>query len=385
MAMTKKLNLDKLDRYLENVPKDRTPGINMAVYKDGEIVFRKCYGTDDKDMKHKTQPDTAYTLFSMTKLFTTGAAMQLIEKGKLKLNDPVAKYLPAYENMTVQTRYGVRPARTVLRVKHLMAMQGGFDYNLGTPEIRKVVEETNGHATTRQVIDALAKKPLCFDPGTHFQYSLCHDVLAVVIEVASGMRFEEYLRKNIWQPLGIVNASMHKDTYPEKEKLAEIWTNTPSDPTLKASGTHNVFVVSDRYESGGAGLIATCDEYMKYAATIANGGVSPFTGARLFKKETIDLWHKDRQLSKACYEDFQRCKPLYGYGLGVRTNITKGNGSAPIGEFGWDGAAGSYVMLDTDYNVAAVYMQSVCNSAYDCGNMHHDIRDIIFDAIYAAE
>lgn len=131
--------------------------------------------------------------------------MQLIEKGLFDLDTPVSNILPEYKNLNVKTNKGLIPAKNPMTIRHLLSMQSGLNYDLDAPSIRKVVEETNNEATTRQVIAALANEPLEFEPGTHFLYSLSHDVLGAVVEVVSGQKFSEYLHEHIFKPLGMKN------------------------------------------------------------------------------------------------------------------------------------------------------------------------------------
>jgi CubicO group peptidase (beta-lactamase class C family) len=187
------LNQKILADYLDSLEKSGIPGCDCVIYREHRPVFRHTTGYSDHG---KTKPLTSantYWLFSATKLFTCTAILQLLEKGKLRLDAPVAEYLPEYGTLKVKDGTEIKPAVNTLTIRHLLSMQSGLNYNLEVPSIRKVVEETGRKATTRQIIRALANEPLDFEPGTHFQYSLSHDVLGAVIEEVSGLSFGEYL------------------------------------------------------------------------------------------------------------------------------------------------------------------------------------------------
>ena len=183
------MDFSRLTAYLDSLATVGVPGCDLAVYRDHEQVYRHAAGHRDARKEQPMRGDETYCLYSCTKVFTTCAAMQLIGEGRLSLDDPVSDYLPAYGHLTVRDGEAVRPAKRVMTVRHLMSLQSGLDYDLATPAMQKVMAETGGLATTRQLVDARAQDPLCFEPGTDFLYSTSHDVLAAVIEVVSGQSF----------------------------------------------------------------------------------------------------------------------------------------------------------------------------------------------------
>ncbi len=363
----------KLDAYLDSLRDKGICGCGISVARDGEILFRKDYGFDDGALTRPTSSRTVYPLYSMTKVVTSCAAMQLIERGLLGLDDPVAKWLPAYETVTVRTPDGPKKAERVMTVRHLLAMQGGLDYDLNAPEIRRAIEAAGGNPDTRQIADALAARPLSFEPGTRFQYSLCHDVLAAVIEAAAERRFSEQVKREIFDPLGISGMVFHPADLPASARLAALWICDPATGIPRRQEYPLGFIFSERYESGGAGLFGSCDEYMKLASALSC--------EKLLKPETIALWHTDQMNSPACRADFQLIeKKGYSYGLGVRTNVTPGQ-RHPLGEFGWDGAAGSYVLIDTANRLAIVYTQNILNCRFAYVSVHPTLRDLTYEIL----
>ena len=191
------LNREKLTTYLDSLSGLGIPSVDCIVSKDHEQIYRHMNGCVDIDMTEPVRPDQRYLMFSMTKVQTMTAVMQLIEQGRLSLDDEVAKYLPAYAKLQVKDENGIRDLEEPLRIWHLLSMQSGLDYDLNRPLIIRVLNEKGKSATTRELVDAFAESPLLFEPWTHFLYSLSHDVAAAVIEVISGMSFGEYLKKNI--------------------------------------------------------------------------------------------------------------------------------------------------------------------------------------------
>ncbi len=367
--------------YLDSLEAKGIPGCDCVIFHNHKPIFRHTTGFADAG---KTKPLTSantYWLFSATKLITCTAVMQLVEKGKVSLDSPVADYLPEYKYLKVKCGSGVVPAKNILTIRHLLSMQSGLNYNLQAPSILKVLEDTQNQATTRQIIKELANEPLEFEPGTHFLYSLSHDVLGAVIEVASGQKFGEYLKEHILKPLGMKNTGF--ELTPDKEtNMSEQFEYDMDTMTSKPISLVNCYKLSDKYESGGAGLISTVDDYILFLDAMCNDGVSA-DGYRVLTRESIDLMRKDQMndISKKDFDGFGRIG--YSYGLGVRTLIEKEKSGvkSPLGEFGWDGAAGAYAVIDVENHLAIFYAQHVRNCGYAYSDIHPKIRDLSYEIL----
>lgn len=375
--MNQKILID----YLDSLGKCGIPGCDCVVYREHRPVFRHTTGYSDHG---KTKPLTSantYWLFSASKLFTCTAVLQLAEKGSVRLDDPVSKYLPEYGALKVKDDSGVKPAKNTMTIRHLLSMQSGLNYNLEAPSILKVLEETDRKATTRQVIRALANEPLDFEPGTHFQYSLSHDVLGAVIEVVSGLSFGDYLSEHIFKPLGMKNTGFEL-TPERKANMSDQFIYDGETMTSAPMSLENCYALSERYESGGAGLISTADDYILYLDAMCNGGTSR-EGYRVLTADSIDLMRED-QLNDVSKKDFALFnRKGYSYGLGVRTLIEreKSGVRSPIGEFGWDGAAGAYALIDVKNRLAIFYAQHVRNCGYVYDVIHPMIRDLTYEML----
>ena len=376
------MDFSELTEYLDSLRAVGVPGCDMIVNRDHEQLYRHMAGYRDAEGSEPMRGDETYCMYSCTKVYTSCAAMQLIEKGIIGLDDPVSDYLPAYAHITVRDGDTVRPARRVMTVRHLLSMQSGLDYVLDTPSIRKVLEQTGGMATTRQIAEARAGDPLCFEPGTNFLYSLSHDVLAAVIEVASGMKFSEYLERNIFEPLDIRSTGFQMDDAKRQRLCAQFVVNAETGALDLCPKDVMNYRLSPVYESGGAGLICDLRDYAIFADALACGGVSA-SGARILRPETIQLWSAN-QLCPQGRDTFDIWKRLgYSYALGVRTRVdTAVGGRGQIGEFGWDGAACSWVMIDPVNHLSAFYAMHVCNYGYAYDVIHPKLRDLIYGAVW---
>lgn len=373
------MDFTKLSVFIDSLGSQGIPGCDCAVFSGHKPVFRKMQGHKDSAGKIPVSHNDIYLLFSITKILTCCAIMKLIEEEKIFPDSDVSVYLPAFSEMTVRTSNGLRPAYKRITIRHLMTMTAGLDYNIQSPSVSDVLNATCGKASTIEIIDAIAREPLSFEPGTHYQYSLCHDVLAGVIEVVSGMTFSGYLNKIFFEPLGMKNSFFHPDAAASK-RIADFYLYDPKNRISTKTDVFTGFVPSENYDSGGAGLYSSVDDYIKFASALACGGISS-AGTQLLKRSSIDMMRKD-QLSGDLRADFDKLsKKGYSYGLGVRTLIDSNSSKSPVGEFGWDGAAGSYVLIDPDNGISIFYAQHIMNCSFAFEHIHPTIRDLTYECM----
>ena len=305
------------------------PGFDLAVYKGGKPILRYQNGYRDLQAKTKMDGTERYFIYSCSKPITCTAALQLWEKGLFSLEDRLCDYLPEFSEMTVQTETGIRKAQKPILIRHLFEMTAGLSYNKNTENLSRCREETNGRCPTRETMRYLAKDPLLFEPGTQWHYSLCHDVLAALVEVLSGEKFETYVKKNIFDPLGMQNSTfMLPDS--ELDTIAPLYTFR--DGCAAEMPKELSYKLGTEYASGGAGGISTVDDYMKF--------LEGWRTDALIKPETRRLMTTNRLTDKQASTFTLRDR--YGYGLGVR--CSKGDPRYP--EFGWGGAACAYLAVE---------------------------------------
>ena len=356
----------------------QVPGCDLIIMREHETLLRYSAGVRDYAGNQTIQPDDIYLLYSCTKPMTCAAAMQLVEQNIIQLDDPVSKYLPEFEN-TFLLKDG-KPVKTTqtMTIRHLLTMSAGFNYDRQTQPILDVITK-NPNARTVDIVNALVRSPLQFEPGEKFLYSMCHDVLAAVIEVATNQKFSGYMEKNIWQPLGMTDTGFH---FPKEKRHRLVALYECDQPGSYYPYTkENEFNLTDQYESGGAGLYSTVNDYARFADAMANGGVG-ITGKQILKPETIDLMRTE-QMSNFTMDTRFGCTagPGYGYGLGVRTLIDNSYSKSSLGEFGWDGAAGSYVMIDPKYGLSIFFAMHVRNWPALIGCGHAPIRDLTYEVL----
>ena len=363
------MDFSPLSAYLNEIS-EIVPGYDCILRLDRETLFRQAHGC---------RADGLYWFYSATKLFTCTAACRLLERGLLGLDDPVSRYLPEYARLQVRQEDGsLRPARTALLIRHLFTMCGGLTYDIMSPQIRGAQDRS-----TRGVLRAVSEMPLAFDPGESYLYSLCHDVLAGVVEIVSGRRFADYVRRDIMDPLGMSAEDMTFHPTPEQAaRLEPQYEWRGEGKPLRAVSGDNPFCFSDAYDSGGAGLCGTAEAYILLSEALACGGAGR-DGYPLLKPETIRLMRKP-QLEPGPLAAFraQERYSSYNYGLGVRTRADQLDGSpAPLGEFGWDGAAGAYTMICPDEHVSFLYVQHIRNMGPVYDVVHPRLRDLVWQIL----
>ena len=322
------------------------PGFDLIVYKDGECILRHMGGYADPENKVPTQGKEKYHIYSCSKLFTCVAAMQLWEKGMFSLEDDLADYLPAFREMTVKVKgVGNRKAKNPIKIHHLFQMTAGLNYKLQTPLLREYYLADGGRCPTVELVNQFAKTPLEFEPGEGWQYSLCHDVLAALVEVLSGQKFESYVKEHIFDPLGMENSDF---LHP-----IEDWEGFARQYRyLKETGEFqpwwiNTYRPGREYASGGAGCVSTVEDYIKFLEALR-------VGDQILKKETIAMMATDR-LTEQQREMYTYGNASVGYGLGMRTP----RGDPKRTEFGWGGAAGAFASVDPVNNLTIFYAQHV--------------------------
>ncbi len=365
--------------FMDLMARERTPGNAVQVYLNGQHVFGYEAGYSNLETEETLRGTEYFNIYSCSKIATCTAGAQLLERGKILLTDPLHDYIPEFRHMAVKQPDGTLvEAKKDITVGDLFSMTAGFTYNTKTPAFEKAHRLTNGKMDTMTVIRCLAEEPLAFEPGERWCYSLCHDVLAGLIESVSGKKFRDYMDTNIFEPLGM-NRTVYHANDAILDNMAEQYRFVPEGEeaefnlveaqkygkattgTFVNVGKNRHLVLGPEYDSGGAGIITTVPDYVKLLAALANNGMG-LSGERILSPNTVELMKTDRLTEwQRPYFNWKQLMG-YGYGLGVRTFIDKRVGhTCNIGEFGWGGAAGATAMIDTKENLAVFFVQHTLN------------------------
>lgn len=395
-------NLKKIPSIFNNyIQQKRVAGANILIYQQGKEICYYQSGKADIENNLDFKRDTICRLYSMSKPVTAVAAMILIERGILDFAEEVGRYIPEFYNLQICTEPGRsgKPHKTarVLTIQDLLNMSSGYTYGAywdGAPlgehltsdliaELNKDVEGPNT-ISTLDVAKKLAAIPVNFEPGTDYQYGLSADILGAVIEVASGMRFSDFLKKEIFEPLGMVDTDFWVP--PEKQnRLAFSYEEVPGKEMKKLDwpnlGVQAFAKQRPQFESGGAGLCSTVDDYMKFTEMLTNGGI--LNGKRILQEKTVQYLAGAR-LRPDVQKHFDEKMPhLPGYTycnlLRVAMEPGRCNVITEKGEFGWDGWLGPYMSVDLKNHLAIVMMMQKVNSG--TWDMTRKIKNVIYTSL----
>ena len=357
-----------LEKFVANGP----AGCSFMVMRHGKEEYSHFTGKANLETGELITQDTLFRVYSMTKVITCTLALMYFERGYFLMSDPVSDYLPAYGNLKVaklspNSSFKTEPVRQPLLIKHLFNMTAGLsypgEYDPAAIETGKASQELlkRGKAgekiTVQDLANALADVPLAFEPGTHWRYSLAHDVLGALIEVWSGKTFGEALADELFNPLGMTSTGF-RISEATRDLLCPMYKRDEKGNMTQATNMDTHFQPEAAFESGGGGLISTLSDYSKFAQMMANGGQSG--GRNFISRKTIDMMATNT-LGPAQMADYDwGYLNGYGYGFGVRTLMDKSTGlNGSIGEFGWSGMAGTWVLIDPSEGLSAVYMQQL--------------------------
>ncbi|MDB5679310.1 serine hydrolase [Sphingomonas bacterium] len=369
----------------------RAAGASALVWQGGVERYFGAFGDADREAKRPMARDTLVQIFSMTKPVTGVALMQLWEQGKFGLDDPLARYLPAFGNVKVLGEPGVdgkpvlcAPVRPIA-IRDIMRHTAGFSYGMRDTAADKIFHDINPLALTNSLEefgDKLAQVPLLFDPGMEWSYSTGVDVQALLIEHLTGDAFEPHVRKAILDPLGMKDTGWTQpaDRLP---RFAASYAKQ-ADGTLARVPDEKARMLNfgrRKLTMGGAGLASTLDDYMRFARMLLGRGT--LDGTRIIKPSTIRLMSTDQLDPRITRRFFLPEKGAVGFGLdfAVRIaqprNATENRGT--VGEFFWDGAETTLFWVDPANDLAAVFFVQV--TPFD-GTLHHDIRAAVYGSGY---
>lgn len=359
------MNFHRLKELADSFTSWRIPGCALEVRQGGERVYSCASGFSDRENGIEMTGETLMYMYSASKPVTCAAALTLWEKGLFLLSDPVYGFLPDWSDMRVLVRDENGGEKTVpvnrpVTVGDLFTMTSGLDYNVNLPSFSAKRDELSPRCGTVELMNALGRDPLLFQPGEKWMYGLSHDVLGAIVEVVSGSSLKDYAKKAIFEPLEMEN-TFYGGEIPSG--LAVQYRFDDTSGVYVPTDNRNGFAFGSDYYSGGAGIISTVEDMSKFAGCLSMKGKTP-TGDRILSSATVDLM-KENALNGEQLKGFDwQALAGYGYGLGVRVLIDKAKAQSPssLGEFGWTGAAGAYMLCDTERKLSLFYAHHMLNN-----------------------
>ena len=354
---------------LQSIRDGDLPGMVALIARNGKIVYHKAFGTSDAVFGKKLQKDNIFRLASQSKAITATAVMMLWEQGKFNLDDPISKYIPEFANPLVldsllpDGTYRTSPAENEITIRHLLTHTSGLGYGVIDKDerIKKIYAAagivdlfTTENVTLGDNIKKLAALPLHHNPGEAFTYSESYDVLGYFIEVISGIPFDVYLRKHIFDPLGMDDTWFYLPQNKADRLVAvqtkkdEQWINYP----ITFYDTDYPIKGEKKFLSGGAGLSSTALDYAKFLQMYLNKG--ELNGVRLLSRTTVDVI-----LANQIGELWGKEGGAY-YGLAFMVQSKKGEetgGNSSVGTFSWGGYFNTMYFADPEEQVIGILLK----------------------------
>jgi CubicO group peptidase (beta-lactamase class C family) len=373
----------------EYVDSSYIPGAVALVARHGKIVYHQAFGYADVDSRQPLQRDHIFRIASQTKAVTSVAVMMLYEEGRILLDEPISKYIPAFRQPQVldafnptDTTYTIVPAKREVTIRDLLTHTSGIGYaGIGTPEARAIYAKhdiPSGIGTPNgnlgEAIEQLAALPLMHQPGERWTYGLNTDVLGYLVEVVSGLTLDEFFRQRIFEPLG----------------MADTWFYLPSDKHARLMRLHTedrdkkVILypldgdpdpefpkLAGSFYSGGAGLSSTVYDYAVFLQMLLNGGA--YQGERLLSPAII------RMMTSNQIGELKVGAKKFGLGFGLTTEEEAARLPPSVGSYDWGGAfATSYWVDPQEGIIGLLYTQKYPNSY---GDLAAKFRVLVYQAV----
>ena len=382
-----------LDRLLQGFTDSGLPGCTLHVTQRGKLIYEGCFGWSDIENRVPVTEWSVFRMASMSKLPLYTVMMMLYEKGKCLLTDPIWLYLPEWKDMKKCVRrpngsLEIVPAERPITISDAMSMKCGLPYcnskaPTDDPTLRSMqacMEPlwAKGRYTVQEHIAAMSKAVLAFEPGTHWLYGFSSEITAALIEKLADKPIDDVFREYLFEPLGMTSTAS-RFFGDMSNRLVKLYTRE-ADGTLAPTRTDfdRKFLPGPEHDAGWGRLFSNVNDYTRLLGMLANGGV--WDGVRIMGRKTIDLMRAN-SLNDAQMRDFENLYNAgYGYGLGVRTRITAEpvGGRGQLGEFGWDGAACSYAVIDPVNHLSAFFAMHVRSFGYAYDVIHPTIRDLLY-------
>ena len=371
--------LQRIDRALQQyVDENRLAGAVALVLRDGQTVYERAFGWSDKEAGRRMTTDTIFRIASQTKAITSAAILSLVEEGKIGINEPVSRHIPAYAHTSVAARnegeMKVVPAKRPVTIRDLLTHTAGISYGTG-PDVASLYEAKGlgpaagfGWFTADKnepicdTMERLATLPFASQPGEAWVYGYNTDILGCVVERASSTPLDQFVRTRITDPLGMKDTQFFLPSE-RRERLAAVYSSGPDGKITRAPDGprgQGTYVEGPRRSfAGGAGLLSTARDYARFLEMIRNGGA--LNGTRILAPRTVELMTTNQVGTLHSTNGL-------GFGFGFETTDRYGaNGMDAVGAFGWGGAYGTMYRVDPQAQLVIVLMIQMLPNATDVG------------------
>lgn len=380
--------LSRIDQMLEqHVKAQHIPGAVALIVRHGKIVYYKAFGYSDVEKKTSLKKDDIFRIASQSKAITSLAVMMLWEEGKFLLDDPVSKYIPEFKNPKVlksfnkaDSSFASEAANREITIRQLLTHSSGIDYAvIGSPEFKAIYAKAgvpsgigNDSHQLGEKMKILGGLPLKHQPGERWTYGLNTDVLGYLVEIWSGMSFDQFLKTRIFEPLGMGDTFFYLPKS-KQNRLVALHGNKDGKVFKMKTPPYDAFdpdypALKGTYFSGGAGLSSTVEDYAKFLQLFLNGG--EFNGSRLLSRKTVELMLTDQ---------LPHLDNDFGLGFGLETARNDYDSPESIGSFSWGGAFSTQYWADPKEDLLGLIYTNIYNNPY--GSISETFKVLTYQAI----
>ncbi len=383
--MAEGFDLKRLERVAElcdwYVSERKLAGAQVQVAYEGKVALRHTTGLAERETDTALGEDALFRIYSMTKPITSIALMQLHEQGRVLLEDPVSRYIPEFANPQVwaggtAAAPETRPASNVMTVRDVLTHTSGLTYGFfrSHPLDELYRQDDLGDFTTPDIsledgVKLLASKPLLFEPGTAWNYSMSTDVCGRIVEVVSGQGLDGYFDEHIFGPLGMESTGFSVSE-PNVSRVATNYTRGPDATLVRIGGSASRLVKKPAFLSGGGGLLSSTDDYQRFCDMLLGDG--QLDGERVIGRKTLEFMTANHlpggktlnDLGQSTFSETVMEGMGFGLGFSVVVDAAAHGAMTSNGEYGWGGAASTAFFVDPVERITAVFMTQFMPSSF---------------------
>ena len=388
------MSSERLDRITQMtqgyVDEGKLAGVITLVARDGAIVHYEAVGNRGVNDERPLEKDALFRIFSMTKPITAAAAMILYEEGKFQLSDPVSKFVPEFENLTVLGDDGViRPAENEMTMQQLLSHTTGLSYGFNPADAvdqRYQAAELWSSKDLDELTEKIAALPLKFEPGAQWHYSVAVDITGVVVERISGQSFDVFLKERMFDPLGMEDTFFNVPEDKRDRFLPNHTWDAENETLVQTGSDEDVFVgyTDTTLFSGGGGLVSTTMDYLRFSEMMRRGG--ELDGVRILGPKTVAYMSTDH-LGGALTSGGAGERPFdtllpggfgFGLGFGIVTDPVAARVMGSAGEYNWGGAAGTVFWIDPVEDLVVIGMIQLMSSPWP---LRAELKTLTYQAL----
>jgi CubicO group peptidase (beta-lactamase class C family) len=396
------LDASRLARIGEHLERDyiepgRLAGCQIAIARHGHLAYARSFGLMDRERGTPVREDAIWRVYSMTKPITSVALMMLYERGLFQLDDPVARFVPAWRGQRVWVsgrgaEMVTEPAQRPATIRDLLRHTAGLTYGGLGPGALPVdalykAEKVHRPGSTDSMatfLEKLGRIPLAYQPGTAWMYSLATDACGALVEVISGRPFADFLREEIFEPLGMIDTAFQVPA-DKLGRLAANYRQAPGrPPSLEDDPAASRYAREPGFKSGGGGLVSTTADYLRFCEMLRRGG--ELDGARILGPRTVELMHMNHlpggaEAARIAHPgDVVGVAPGTGFGLGFATTLDPvRSGGLGACDYYWGGAASTLFWVDPKEDLAVVFMTQLLPS--ETIDIRGPLKNLVYSAI----